>query len=456
MRWSGSPGRRARWLVHVALAAIAVPGLMGATAQTQEAGTAPAIAPPESELDRLIERSRREPANVELALEIARRAVEEGDDETAISALERLLIFDPAQPRLRLELGGLYLKLGAYDIARTHIERARAEGAADPEIEARAASYLATIETATSRHVLAAELLLGGRYQSNPAAVSGSADQRVGDSLVEGGKEKADFSLLAVATLAHSYRFDSQWGDEFVTVLDGYGELFRDQTRLNLGLVELDSGPRFGLGRIGWEGLSLRPFVSAAYVTLDEAYFYRWLGTGIELRYLPRPSLETQVRLRTRRQDYTNAGERLYGDRSGWRHDAELAAGWVLSPRDVVNGVLWAEWANARADAQSYGATGLALVYAHTIPLGAEGGIGPLTFYAGGSLDYARYDGKDPEIDPDTRRVDWSYAMRGGAILGLTPSLALVGELEHRWTHSSVEVYEYQNTATLVGLRLRF
>ena len=53
-----------------------------------------------------------------------------------ISTLERMLIYAPNTPRLQLELGILYYKLGAYDVARAYFEQALANPSVPPSVAA--------------------------------------------------------------------------------------------------------------------------------------------------------------------------------------------------------------------------------------------------------------------------------------------------------------------------------
>lgn len=410
-----------------------------------------------SSLDELIERSRRDPANVALVLEIARVASTLGEIETAIGALERLLIFDPGQPRLRLQLGALYQRLGALDLARLQFEQALAGSGEDLELAPRARTHLAAIGTARARNVVAGELLVGGRYQTNPKAAGSSSDVRIGDQPVRAGQEeKDDFSLFAQGVLTHTYRFDTQWDDVLASELRSYAELFATQTRQDFTFLELESGPRIGLGRLGLGDASLRPFATAAYATLDRAYYFHWLGVGLELHDRWGAELETRFRLRVRRQGYVGTQARPYSGRNGWREDALVGATWALGPRDAIDGLLYAEWAGARDDEQAYGEAGASLIYGHSFGAGAGAGVGPLTLYGGGSIAYSRYRGSDPDVEPGRRRKDFGYGLRGGAVLAVTPAVALQGEVEHRFVQSNVEVYQYGSTAALLALRLRF
>jgi Flp pilus assembly protein TadD len=80
-----------------------------------------------------------DPARV---VKYAQLAVEVGDMEGAVSALEGLLMQDSDQPEVELELGVLYYRLGSTDAARAHLEAVGKSNQASAATKARANEYL--------------------------------------------------------------------------------------------------------------------------------------------------------------------------------------------------------------------------------------------------------------------------------------------------------------------------
>lgn len=75
--------------------------------------------------DAAFQETLRNPTDPPTLVRYADLAVQVGDIEGAISALERLLLIDGDQPKVKLELGVLYYRLGPYEAARTYLESAR-------------------------------------------------------------------------------------------------------------------------------------------------------------------------------------------------------------------------------------------------------------------------------------------------------------------------------------------
>ena len=90
-----------------------------------------------AEYDELFRRVVREPANLDLSFRFAEAATRIGDYEAAIGALERMLFYNPNLPRVKLELGILYFRLGSYEMARSYFQGALSAPDAPPEIRAR-------------------------------------------------------------------------------------------------------------------------------------------------------------------------------------------------------------------------------------------------------------------------------------------------------------------------------
>ena len=65
-----------------------------------------------------------DPANLDKTFAYAALAAQVDDLEGAISALERMLLIDPNLPRVQLELGVLYYRLGSYGAARSYLQSA--------------------------------------------------------------------------------------------------------------------------------------------------------------------------------------------------------------------------------------------------------------------------------------------------------------------------------------------
>jgi len=107
---------------------------------------APSLKMPSPELraayDQAFQLSMQNPSDPPTLAKFAELAIQVGDMEGAISALERLLLIDGEQADVKLELGVLYYRVGSVDTARMYLEAARTSRQASPEVKERAETYL--------------------------------------------------------------------------------------------------------------------------------------------------------------------------------------------------------------------------------------------------------------------------------------------------------------------------
>ncbi len=80
----------------------------------------------------------KDPTNVDLNFRYAEAAVKQGNYEGAISALERLLLYNPNFPGAKLQLAELYARLGSYNAARAYLGQVESAQDVTPATRARA------------------------------------------------------------------------------------------------------------------------------------------------------------------------------------------------------------------------------------------------------------------------------------------------------------------------------
>jgi len=118
------------------------------TPSSQQTGPvgAPALKVPSPELraayEQAFQLAMQNPADPPTLAKFAQLAIQVGDMEGAISALERLLLLDSEQADVKLELGVLYYRLGSIDAARMYLESARTSRQASAEVRERAETFL--------------------------------------------------------------------------------------------------------------------------------------------------------------------------------------------------------------------------------------------------------------------------------------------------------------------------
>ncbi|MBC8013761.1 MAG: tetratricopeptide repeat protein, partial [Methyloceanibacter sp.] len=168
-----------KWAIALAVAGLA----MGEASPSLAAGgTSVAVqrlGPPEVEARReaLLKQMIARPSDLDLAFQYATLSAQAGDYEGAISTLERMLIYAPNTARLQLELGILYYRLGAYEVARSYFEQALANPSVPPNVAAQIRLYLPQLALAADPPAFSATIFSAIRWESN--ANTGPGTQNV-------------------------------------------------------------------------------------------------------------------------------------------------------------------------------------------------------------------------------------------------------------------------------------
>ena len=109
----------------------------------------PAAAPADATrllYDAAFQETLRKPADPVTLVAFAEIAIKVGDLESAISALDRLLLIDGEQPEVKLELGVLYFRLGSFEAAKGYLEEVRSSQRASAELKERATAFLKEVK----------------------------------------------------------------------------------------------------------------------------------------------------------------------------------------------------------------------------------------------------------------------------------------------------------------------
>ena len=125
-----------------------------------------------------------DPTNLSLLFEYANLSILVGDLEAAIGVFDQMLVYDPELPRIRLELGVLYYRLGAYALAKTYLESV---GKFDPplEVQARVDDLLKSIEAANEIYAWQQNISLGWKHTTNGNSGINADFIEIGDFLLE-------------------------------------------------------------------------------------------------------------------------------------------------------------------------------------------------------------------------------------------------------------------------------
>lgn len=265
--------------------AISVLLLSAAAAQSPANPAAfPASATPVIEVDyeTLFQQMYKSPSNLDVSFRFAEQAVKRADYEAAIGALERMLFFNPNLPRVKLELGVLYFKLGSFELARGYFQDAIKGSDVPDDVRAQVRAYLAEIDRRMSRYEYSVFFNGGMRYQTNAnVGPNGLMVRALGQDAVLDNKfgKQPDWNTYQTVAASYAYKI-GQRGDAIeATILALNSRQFK-LSQFNLGLVEALIGQRVALG----QNASFKVYGIGDQVWLGDANYFGALGGGLSAR----------------------------------------------------------------------------------------------------------------------------------------------------------------------------
>ena len=425
----------------------------------------------EAQKEALFQQMLRNPANLDVTFAYADLAARLGDYEGAVSALERMLLFNPDLPRVQLELGALYFRMGSYDIARDYFDKAAA-GNPPPEVRTRIDQYLAEIEKSQSRHHVSGYFFSGIQYQTD-ANVAGSSLilSPIGPVLLGNQFTKqASGSIFASGSAVYSYDLETQNRDTLdVTAASYLNHYFNSLvTRLDLALLEATVGPRFNFPN-GWlidKQASFRPYAIFDEVGLGWDQYFVAGGFGLEYDQVVWNDLALKGVFEFREKRFTNAPSRPLS--TGLNGSDKLVSLQASKPI-TANSTLNLEFDYLDQSTQLGYFTNMSYAVAGSYRIRYDDPFG-LTQYPWETSPFvgrlwSNYAAPDPccvtgpIVDFPT---GFSSQLTQRWRFGVTqtwqvlPNIAIVLQLERDIVSSNLPLYAYSNTSVLIGPQLRF
>ncbi len=444
------------------LLAVVVIGLLGSSAPSAQELSATERAQLQAQKEALFQKSLRDPANLDTAFAYADVSAKLGDNEAAVSALERMLLFNPNLPRVQLELGALYFRMGSYDSARTYFERAAAANPPD-DVKERIRTYLAEIAWRNAPHRFSAFVFSGAQYQSD-ANIAGSSSIAFPGFVVNLQPQfvkRHDFIAFATGSALYSYDFGNQDADTFEFGGTGYVNHYGTVERLNLGFIEATAGPRFNF-REPLPGVisgSLKPYAIVNEVTLGSHQYFNTAGVGGESTALVWEDMRFKSSVEFRQKRFANAPDRPLS--TGFDGNDTLVSLFAAKPITIVpdselslefdfldQNTKFAFFTN-----QSYaGAAGYRIRYDDPTGFFRR----PLETNFSLSRSWADYAAPDPCCGVASNRFDrrWRFAI--AQTFPIAEDIAVVMQAQRDIVSSNVPLYHYTSNSVLLGSQIRF
>jgi tetratricopeptide (TPR) repeat protein len=441
-----------RWAIALAVAAF----VASATAPSfaADSGTV------DAQRDALLKQMLARPNDLDLAFEYAKLSSEAGDYESAISTLERMLIYAPNTPRLQLELGVLYYRIGAYEVARSYFAQALANPHVPPEVANQIKLYLAQLALTADPPPFSATIFSAIRWESN--ANSGPGTQSVtlngiDFTIDQQSVGKEGWSALNIGTL--HYNWNLKQGDRIELDALAYSTAYFDSQLqdVSLDFFEATVGPSFNLKR--WGADNSRGYIYAigdlAYLGYD--YYFSAPGAGVRFLSFAAQQSVLDARLETRDRQFNNTSDLPQNDlRTGWQTRLGATYSYYLNPAFVITTQAYAQREDAKADFYTDWEMALSGGFAWTFNNPLWQAQYPWTFQWGAGFIRRNYDDPDPTINPNVAETDRVFWTRGALVLPVAQTWALVPQIEYRDQQSNYDIYAFTDLTALIGVQKRF
>ena len=415
---------------------------------------------PSEEYDRAFQAMLSDPGNLDKTFAYADAAIKAGDLEGAVAALERMLFVNPNLPRIRLELGVLYFRLGSYEAARSYLNSAVEAPDTPPEVRAKVESFLAEIDKRKTPHKWSGSLFAGLRWQSNANTASATGNVVVGGfSAVLDSQftQKRDWNSFAALNLKHSYEMSEASADTWDTTMVTYiARQFRQET-VDVSLAEITTGPNYKLMPGTDLDPTFRPYALLSYVAIDDVrdFFAPGIGASLGLTLTPQLLFETSGELRDRRfRDSFKSPNK--SDRDGLERSLRTRLLYAIDQDWSLNA--GASLVKQETELDTQGNLEYAFTFGATYNFDAPFKLTSQRWSAIASVTRAMtaYDEPDPTVDPNVTRFDKDWRISLTQAISLTQSWTLVGVLSRTLRGSSLPNNQYTNDSVMFGASIRF
>jgi tetratricopeptide (TPR) repeat protein len=452
------------WATLAIAIAIAVCLVMGGLAPSLAASDSsaavqrPGVTEIDAHRERLLRQMIATPGDLDIAYQYAELSSQVGDYEAAISTMERMLIYAPNTPRIELELGILYYRIGSYDVARSYFGSTLSAPNLPPSIAAQVNLYLQQLALEADPVPFSATLYTALRWESNANASPANQSVTLNGidfTLDDTARAAADWSSLNIGTMHYSYDLKNQ-GDRIEFDAIAYNASYFKLTDIDLDFFEATVGPSFNMKRIGMDKSRLFVYGIGDETLLGNDQYFAGGGGGIRLLSFAAERSVLDARLETRYRDFTDSTLR---PTSSLRTGLQTRVGGTYSYFMAPGLILTIEGYDQRENA-------VASFYADW-EMGASAGISwtfgnpfawqwPWTLQVGAGAIHRRYDDPDPTIDPNAVEVDRQFWGRAAVVIPVAATWAMIPQVEIRDQTSNYAIRDFDDLSALLGFQKRF
>ncbi len=211
---------------------------------------------------------------------------------------------------MKLQLGVLYFHLRSYEMARNYFDAVINAPDTPSDIRTEVQTYIAAVDKAVAINQFSVYGQFGLAYQTNANAGPNSPNVLAlgQNALLSPQFQKTpDWNAFGLVAVHDFYDFNDQRGDGWESDLVAYYSQQFKVTRLDLGLAELRTGPRLGIGDYG--GITVHPYAIGNELTLGGVNYLNTLGGGVSMNWPVNETLTITPGVEFRNRYFYNSDE---------------------------------------------------------------------------------------------------------------------------------------------------
>jgi hypothetical protein len=411
-----------------------------------------------------------DPANLDVTFAYADVSAQLGDNEAAVAALERMLLFNPNLPRVDLELGVLYFRMGSFEAAQTYFEKAKSFNPPQ-EVMERVDEYLAKIHTSEQTNQFTGFFFLGSQYQTDANVAPGSPliHSPVGDVLLSTQFVKHDdANIFATGSVLYTYDLGTQDRDTIETTATGFANHYMQFNRLDLDLGEITAGPRLRFPSLTVphvDTITLKPYAIVNEVGLGENQYFWTYGAGLEVTGVLFGDVTAKIAWEFREKNFTDAPDRpLSRGLTGNDNLLTVAVTKPITENSAVS--LEFDYLDQATRLTYYANMDYSVSAGYRIRYDDPTGLIKLPWESSvfGSRSWAIYQSPDPCCNTSGSSLVFSPSDRFDRHwrFGVTQSfqvasnIAIVLQAQRDIVSSNLSIYGYTSDSVLIGPQIRF
>ncbi len=397
------------------------------------------------------------PDDLDLMFDYALVSIRLEDYEAAISTLERMLIYNRDLPRVHMELGAAYYRLGSYTTAAYYFNNVLSYADVPPPVVAKANEFLRAIDQRTQKSVFVGSVSTGVAYSSN--ATLGPDDATVqlfGAPAVLAGEflEDDDFGIRSSAAISHFYDLGQPDSDFWRTDLSVFSLHYFDTSSSDVDSFLVRSGPQISLDEKQF-GPKLRPFLEGEYVRSGNDALYATGSIGAEYSDTLSETLSIYGSVRGGYRDYFNGRDAFDG--VVLRGSAGFA--WLPDPDVVVRGGVFIdrEFADDDINANTEGTLRGSVSYSYDSGLDIAERRWNLTGFA--QITGRIFDEPDPVLvgaagTKERRDLDLRAGLRH--VFHLSDGFWIAADVDGLFRDSNIRNFDLDNVGAALSVGLDF